>query len=77
MADKNSKYIENVTGRYYVDNSCVDCDQCRNIAPKTFRRAGDGASSYVHRQPLTSEEIVAAEEARTSCPTESIGNDGD
>ena len=77
MADKNSKNPENVAGRYYADNTCIDCDLCRTIAPKTFRRYDDGGYSYVHRQPQTPEEIALAEEARMSCPTETIGDDGE
>lgn len=75
MADKNLKNPENVAGRFYADNSCIDCDQCRNIAPKSFTRH-DAGYSYVYRQPQTPEEISQAEEARTSCPTDTIGNDG-
>lgn len=76
MADKNQKNPENVLGRFYVDDTCIDCDLCRNIAPKFFKRH-DGGYSYVYRQPQTPEEIVQAEEARASCPTETIGNDGE
>ncbi len=32
--------------------------------------------TYVYRQPVTAEETALAEEARQSCPTDSIGNDG-
>ncbi|HEY1663329.1 MAG TPA: ferredoxin [Verrucomicrobiae bacterium] len=77
MADKNLKNPENVPGRFYADNTCIDCDMCRNIAPKIFKRNDEGAYSYVYRQPQTPEEIAQAEEARMSCPTETIGNDGD
>jgi len=77
MADKNLKNPENVKGRFYVDNSCIDCDMCRNIAPNFFKRQDEGGYSYVYRQPQTSDEIAQAEEARTSCPTETIGNDGE
>ncbi|MEO6035118.1 MAG: ferredoxin [Verrucomicrobiota bacterium] len=77
MADKNYKVLENVPGKFYLDNSCVDCDLCRNIAPDIFKRNDEGGYTYVQRQPTTNAEIELAEEARTSCPTESIGNDGD
>ncbi len=60
-----------------LDNSCVDCDLCRNIAPDIFKRNDEGGYTYVQRQPITAAEIELAEEARASCPTESIGNDGD
>ncbi|NDE47215.1 MAG: ferredoxin, partial [Betaproteobacteria bacterium] len=26
MADIANRYPENVTGSYYVDNQCIDCD---------------------------------------------------
>jgi ferredoxin len=77
MADKNSKNGENALGRYYVDRECIDCDLCRNIAPNIFTRSDKGGYSYVHRQPQTAEELTQAEEARTSCPADTIGNDGE
>lgn len=77
MADKQYKVPENVPGKFYLDNSCVDCDLCRNIAPEIFTRYDEGGYTYVQRQPITEAEIELAEEARTTCPTESIGDDGD
>ena len=76
MANFQDKTPENVPGRYYVDNTCIDCDMCREIAPQIFKRHDDGAYSYVYRQPVTKEEIASAEEALAHCPTETIGNDG-
>jgi len=32
--------------------------------------------SYIHRQPVTEEEIALAQEALEGCPSESIGSDG-
>ena len=29
MADLANKYAENVTGKYFVDDQCIDCDLCR------------------------------------------------
>lgn len=77
MADKHLKNPENVLGKYYVDNTCIDCDLCRNIAPGTFTRHDEGGYSIVFKQPETPEEKAQAEEARASCPTETIGNDGE
>lgn len=77
MADKHLKNPENVLGRFYVDNTCIDCDLCRQIAPHSFKRHDESGYSYVFKQPETPEEIAQAEEAVTSCPTETIGNDGD
>lgn len=77
MADKHLKNPENALGKYYADNTCIDCDLCRNIAPRTFTRHDEGGYSIVFKQPNTPEEIAQAEEARASCPTETIGNDGE
>lgn len=76
MANKNQKTPENVPGRFYVDETCIDCDLCRNTAPQSFGRFEEGGYTVVFRQPQTPEEIALAEEAVSGCPTESIGNDG-
>jgi ferredoxin len=49
---------------------------CRSNGPQFFQRHEAGGYTYVHRQPVTEEEIALAEDARISCPTESIGCDG-
>jgi ferredoxin len=67
---------ENVPGPFYVDNSCIDCDQCRCSAPEFFSRWDDGGYSIVHRQPQNEEERERAMEALRRCPSESIGCDG-
>ena len=77
MANKIDRLAENVAGRYYVDDSCIDCDLCRGNAPDFFKRNDETGFSIVHRQPETPTEIALAEEALEGCPTESIGNDGD
>jgi ferredoxin len=77
MADKNQKTPENAPGKFYVDETCIDCDLCRQIAPLSFTRRNEGGYSYVFKQPQTAEEIAQAEEARNSCPTETIGSDGE
>lgn len=76
MATLTDRNPENVPGPYYIDSSCIDCDQCRVIAPELFGRNADTGLSFVQRQPLTAEEIALADEAMTTCATESIGNDG-
>ena len=77
MANSQDKVPENVPVPYYNDISCIDCGMCPEIAPLIFKRQDDAGYSYVYRQPATPEEIALAEDARESCPTESIGRDGD
>ena len=76
MADKQLKYPENVPGAFYVDQSCIDCDLCRNTAPEFFNRFDDGGYTVVYRQPQSPEELALAREALDGCPIESIGDDG-
>jgi ferredoxin len=75
MADRNRKVRENVPGPFYVDDTCIDCDQCRSVAPQFFTRNDENGHSYVYHQPVTPDEFKEATEAM-GCPTESIGNDG-
>tara|TARA_R100000008_G_scaffold83117_1_gene68111 strand:- start:1850 stop:2086 length:237 start_codon:yes stop_codon:yes gene_type:complete len=77
MADKDYKQPENVTGRYYVDEECIDCDLCREEAPENFTRENDGGYSYVFKQPKNEEEEEMCKQAMDNCPVEAIGNDGD
>ena len=77
MADRTQKTPNNVSGPFYVDETCIDCDLCRDTAPAMFRRDEESGFSYVWRQPMTSEESALAEEALRGCPTDTIGNDGD
>ena len=76
MATITDRLPENVAGRYYVDSSCIDCDQCRALAPEFFVRHEDSGLSYLQRQPETAEEIARVEEILNTCATASIGNDG-
>ncbi len=75
MATLAERIPQNVAGPYYVDSTCIDCDQCRVLAPDFFGRHDDGYS-FVQRQPATAEEISLMEEAIAACATGSIGNDG-
>ena len=77
MATYKNRVPENAPGRYYNDDTCIDCDMCRDTAPQVFVRDDAGGFTYVYRQPVTPEEIALAEEARLGCPTETIGNDGE
>ena len=76
MADKTRKVARNVTGRYYVDETCIDCDLCRESAPANFRRFDPARYSYVGRQPGDPAEEAACQAALAECPVEAIGSDG-
>ena len=76
MADIANRYSENVAGKYFVVNQCIDCDLCRETAPDNFTRSDDGGYSYVYKQPTTPQEEVLSKEAMEGCPVEAIGNNG-
>jgi ferredoxin len=75
MADPLDRNPENVLGPFFVDNSCIDCDLCRESAPQFFTRSTESGQSYVHTQPVTEEEIAIAQQAMEDCPTENIGRE--
>ena len=64
---------ENVPGAFFVDDSCIDCDACRQIAPATFARSPRHGMSYVAAQPLDADAERRARMAIVACPTASIG----
>lgn len=71
MADKNKIVPGNVSGDFFVDTTCINCDNCRALAPTVFGEFGDFAG--VKKQPENDEEIHAALRALICCPTGSIG----
>ena len=76
MADAANKYPENIEGKFYVDDQCIDCDLCRETAPANFKRNDDGGHSFVYKQPESPEEEGLCNEAKEGCPVEAIGSDG-
>ena len=76
MADKKNKHPESVSGPFYVDTQCIDCDLCRQSAPNNFQRQEEKGYSYVFKQPTTPEETAQCVEAMEGCPVEAIGQDG-
>ena len=73
MADPSQKWPENADGRFFVDQECIDCDLCREIAPDYFTRHKKGGYSYVFRQPDSEEGLAQCREALAECPVEAIG----
>ena len=70
MANKGEK---NVPGPYYVNDACITCGMCAEVAPQNFV-VEDVA--FVSKQPDSDEEKAACAEAMSSCPVEAIGDDG-
>jgi ferredoxin len=76
MANPLQRVEQNIAGKFYVDRSCIYCGLCDEHAPLIFRECNEQGWAYVYHQPVTSEELRLAIEAKESCPTNSIGDDG-
>jgi ferredoxin len=76
MAEKDKKWSDNVPGKFFVDEQCIDCDACRTEAPDHFTRNDEHGYSYVFKQPQTPEEASRCQAALEACPVEAIGSDG-
>jgi glyoxylase-like metal-dependent hydrolase (beta-lactamase superfamily II)/ferredoxin len=72
MANANRAYPDNLPGSFFVDDTCIDCDLCRQIAPSVFKEASD--HSFVYHQPASPSETHKAAMALVACPTGSIGS---
>jgi glyoxylase-like metal-dependent hydrolase (beta-lactamase superfamily II)/ferredoxin len=71
MANIQRRLPENVPGDFFVDDSCIDCDTCGQLAPSVFHDHGEQCSVY--HQPQTEAETRLALMSLVACPTGSIG----
>ena len=71
MAHLNQRRAQNVSGDFYVDSTCIDCDTCRWMVPEVFHEAGE--QSAVYHQPASETERLRSLQALLACPTSSIG----
>jgi glyoxylase-like metal-dependent hydrolase (beta-lactamase superfamily II)/ferredoxin len=71
MANLKKRVSENAPGDFFVDSTCINCDACRQIAPKVFGEAAD--TSFVRWQPSSTDDRRKALQALLACPTGSIG----
>jgi glyoxylase-like metal-dependent hydrolase (beta-lactamase superfamily II)/ferredoxin len=75
MARASARASENAPGDLFVDDSCIDCETCRVLAPGVFTRSRRLGQSVVGRQPIAADEALRARMAIVSCPTSSIGSE--
>lgn len=76
MADKNTKWPENIPGPFYVDEKCIACDACVVEAPKFFVMDDVLGHAFVKFQPKSAKELENCENALSACPVDAIGKDG-
>ena len=73
MADPKKRLDSNVAGNFFVDTTCINCDTCRQLAPKSFEEIGE--FSAVTTQPEGDEGLHQAYQALLACPVGSIGTE--
>ncbi len=73
----HDRWPENLPGKFYVDQACLDCQLCADTAPDFFTRNNVGGYYYVSRQPATKEEEALLWQTVEGCPCEAISGDGD
>ena len=80
MSEKMRKLKENQPGKYYVDQHCIGCMLCSEIAPDNFRPSSDVdcevAYLFVYKQPSTEQEDDLCSESMDVCPVDAIRDDG-
>lgn len=78
MANPRLAYADNAPGEFYVDRRCIDCDNCRSLAPEVFVQkpptTEDDGYAYVRRQPIGAAERWQAIAALAVCPVQCIGS---
>ncbi len=73
MADPKKRLDTNVAGNFFVDATCINCDTCRQLAPRSFEEVGE--FSAVTTQPDGDERLRQAYQALLACPVGSIGTE--
>jgi glyoxylase-like metal-dependent hydrolase (beta-lactamase superfamily II)/ferredoxin len=73
MASERLRLPENQPGPFFVDQSCIDCDTCRQLAPDVFARSDRRGCSVVAHQPASDEQRRLTRLAVIACPAGSIG----
>ena len=73
MADIKFKVIENVPGRLFVDQECIACDTCGNLAKEHFKLTDSNSHAFVYVQPQTDQQMQQCMAALDACPVDAIG----
>lgn len=53
MANPNDKFLDNVEGKFYVDESCITYVLCMEKAPYNFTFTVGAKYAIVNKQPET------------------------
>lgn len=72
LASRRKRLPENASGDFYVDSTCIDCETCQWVAPRSFAQAA--TTSYVYQQPTNKVDQHRALMALIACPVGAIGS---
>ncbi len=61
-----------ISGKYHVNDDCIGCAICSEIAPENFRFNHEQGCDYVCKQPDTAKEERLCDEAMDTCPVNAI-----
>lgn len=73
MASLADRWPDNAPGRFYVDQGCIVCRVCSELAPDHFRLSADEDHDVVYAQPVGEAAVAACRAALAACPVEAIG----
>lgn len=59
-------------GKFVIDDTCIDCQLCQDLAPDNFASDDDREIHYVFKQPENDDELARVIDAFESCPSGSI-----
>jgi ferredoxin len=63
-------------GALFVDEACILCTVCSELAPQNFRLSVDEDHDICFQQPTNAQQLAACISALDECPAEAIGDDG-
>lgn len=71
MANTQNIVKQNVAGAFFVDQTCISCSNCRDLAPQNFEDAGEFFA--VFNQPANAVQTAQSLDALVCCPVGAIG----
>jgi len=81
VTETGERYSINAKGKFYVNEECIHCGLCEELAPTVFSSVLDEDSvpmyAYVKKQPETEEELEQAQDAYEANPYNCICVDGE
>ena len=73
MANAALRFRDNCEGPFFVDETCIACDTCADIAPENFKLTAHFDHAIVVKQPQTDSERLRCADALSTCPVGAIG----